>query len=103
MDKRPAAMSMNGRRVVRLAIGLFTLQAVGLMATGTKIRLSLEPRQAHIYEGDMVSDTPPSNADEASRTVEDTWSACRYWTGLGVQEYLLPPGNCPAITPWTTS
>lgn len=95
---------INVRRVVRIGVGLLVLQAVALQATETTIRLSLEPRRVYIYEGDLVSDTPPSSADEASRTVEDDWFVCRYWTGLRIREFLLPPGNCPAITPpWTAS
>jgi hypothetical protein len=91
---------MSKRFMVRLLLvvmAVFIAQAIFLYTTGRKVRLSFEPRRVYIYEGDLVSDTPPENADRASRTVEDHWELCSYWTGLTVRRYLLPPGNCPTF------
>lgn len=84
-------------RVSLLALTIFVMQAIYLLSTEKQIRLTLAPKVAYIYEGDLVSDEPPESADEASRTVTANWELCRYWTGLIIRTHFLPSGNCPVI------
>lgn len=86
-------------RTASLVLALFIFQAAYLLSTERRIRLSMTPKLAYIYEGDLVSTTPPDNADKASRTVKANWEVCRYWTGLTIRTAFLPPGNCALITP----
>jgi hypothetical protein len=79
-------------------IGLFVAQAALLQVTQRLVLLGAKATPVYIFEGDLVSETPPANAQEASHTVRETWSSCRYWTGLWVKKVLVPAGNCPSIT-----
>ena len=92
-------MKRLGLIAVLIAAVLFVAQAAFFISTERKIRLSAELHGVYIYEGDLVSDMPPENADKASRTVRATWERCHYWTGLTIKTLLLPVGNCPALTP----
>lgn len=84
--------------MVSLFLTIFVIQAVYLLSTERRIRLTVTPKHAYIYEGDLVSDIPPQNANEAPRMVTANWELCRYWTGLTITTVFLPSGNCPAIT-----
>ena len=84
-------------RVSLLALAIFAMQAIYLLSTERRIRLTIAPKIAYMYEGDLVSDEPPENADKASRTVKVNWELCRYWTGLTIRTLFLPSGSCPVI------
>lgn len=80
-------------------IGLLVAQAILLRATGRFVLLTKALTPVYIYEGDIVGDQPPANADEASRTVKASWLDCRYWTGFSVRHIRLPRQvGCPTIT-----
>lgn len=85
-------------RIASLSLTIFVMQAAYLLSTDRRVLLTVTPKPAYIYEGDLVSDTPPENADRDSRTVTANWELCRYWTGLTIKTVFLPSGNCTAIT-----
>jgi len=79
---------------------IFLAQAILLTVTGRQVRLSSEVRQVYIFEGDLVSATPPKTAEEAAKTVKRKWLICRYWNGLRIKTYSIPGVEpCPFITP----
>lgn len=80
-------------------ISLLLAQAVLLRVTGKWVLLAAKQTRIYTYEGDLVSDIPPQNADEASRTKEGIGFDCRYWTGISVRHYLGGSRDeCPRIT-----
>jgi len=92
--------SKTFRRIFIWLVVAYVAQAVILTVSERKIRLSSEVRRAYIYEGDLVSTTPPKNADEASKTISRDWLMCRYWNGIVIKSFFVPSVSpCPLITP----
>jgi len=91
------------RLVRRCIIGfalVFATQALFLQMSGRKVLISSGLERVYIFEGDLVSDIPPRNEQEAARTTEAVWRWCRYWTGLRVKHFPLPGREqCFIITP----
>lgn len=87
------------RRVILVFVTAFVVQALVLMAADKRVRVWREVRHVYIYEGDLVSFTPPKEDPKLQRTVQDDWVVCRYWTGLGVWGITMPTAaDCPILT-----
>lgn len=88
------------RRSIVGFVAVFVIQALALQLSGRKVLLASGLERVYIFQGDLVSDIPPQNQQEAARTTEATWRWCRYWTGLKVKLYPLPGRErCYIITP----
>jgi hypothetical protein len=91
--------SATVRRLIWVFGTTFTVQAVVLSITDKKVRLWREVRHVYIYEGDMVSFTPPKDDPKIQRTTQADWVVCCYWTGLLVWGITMPmASDCPILT-----
>jgi hypothetical protein len=77
----------------------FALQAAVLQATQSSLLLTTKSTPVYIFEGDMISTQAPTSAEDASKTETAVWVTCRYWTGLRIDDHVVPSAesDCPRI------